>query len=150
MKDRWIFPEPLCASSGKLVHAFMWRHVFLQAVFPNIVQFAQFPYVIDVNCLIYTICTSLLYSCFVFCFKFVLYTLFQTTFYILHVNSCIHITRQIIMQEICIHINMFHDVVTFIWTFWFLMKIVLHIIYLYISYTVTLHLSYYRHTNFQK
>ena len=91
MKDRWILPESLCAHSGQLVHAFLCRHVFLEAVFPNIVQFVQFPCVIDVNCMIFTICTSLLYSCFVLCFKFVLYTLFQTAFYVFHVNSCIHI-----------------------------------------------------------
>ena len=91
MKDRWILPESLCASSGQLVHAFMWRHAFLEAVFPNIVQFVQFPCVIDVNCMIFTICTSLLYSCFVFCFEFVWYILFPTTFYVFHVNSCIDI-----------------------------------------------------------
>ena len=91
MKDRCILPESLCASSGQLVHTIMWRHVFLEAVFPKIVQFVQFPCVIDVNYMIFTICTSLLYSCFVFCFEFVLYTLFQTTFYVFHVISCIHI-----------------------------------------------------------
>ena len=62
------FAESLCARSGQLVHAFMWRHAFLQAVFPNIVQYVQFPCVIDVNCMIYTICTFLVYSCFVFSF----------------------------------------------------------------------------------
>ena len=95
MKDRWILPKPLWASSGKLVGwcIYITYLNFLQAIFPNTVQFVQFPYVIDVNCLIYTTCTSLLYSCFAFCFKFVLYTLFQTNFYILHVNSHIHINK---------------------------------------------------------
>ena len=79
VKDRWILPESLCARSGQLVHAFMWRHVFLHAVFPNIVPYVQFPCVIDVNCMIYTICTFLVFSCFGF-FAFVLCILFQTTF----------------------------------------------------------------------
>ena len=63
VKDRLILPESLCARSGQLFHMFMWRHVFLQAVFP-----VQFPCAIDVNCMIYTICKFLIYSCFVFFF----------------------------------------------------------------------------------
>ena len=76
VKDRWILPESLCARSGQLVHAFMWRHAFLQAEFPNIVQYVQFPYVIDVNCMIYAICTFLVYSCFVFFFFFFFFFFF--------------------------------------------------------------------------
>ena len=79
--------------------------------------------------------------CYMHCFK-------QLFIYFMSIHAYIS-TRQIIMQEICIHINMFHDVVTFIWTFWFLIRIVLHIIYLYISYTIILHLSYYRRINFK-
>ena len=150
VKDRWILPESLCARSGQLVHVFMWRHALLQTVFPNIVQYVQFSCVIDVNCMIYTICTFLVYSCFVFfwhlCYVYCFKQLFMYFMWMYWYIS----TWQIIMQEICIDIDIFHDVVTFIWIFWFLMRIVLHIVYFYISCTVTLHLSYFRHINFQQ
>ena len=139
MKDRCILPELLCATSGQLVHAFMWRHVFLEAVFPNIVQFVQFPCVIDVNCMIFTICTPLLYSCFVFCFEFVLYILFQTTCYVFHVNSCIHIN----MTDY--HARDLHLCQYLSWCSDIYMNILIfdedcspYVIYFYISYTVTI------------
>ena len=118
MKDTWILPLPLCESTCKLFHAFMCTDLLLQVVFPNLIQLVQFPYVIHVNCLIYTICTSLLYYCFAFCFKFVVYTLSQNNFFIYFMLIHAYISkRQIIMQEICSNINMFHDVVMYIYTF---------------------------------
>ena len=125
MKDTWILPLPLCQSSSNCIHAFIYKHFLLQVVFPKLVKLVQFPYVIYVYCLNYPIWTSLLYNCFAFCFQFLLYTLSQ-------------------------NINMFHDVVTFICTFWFLIRIVLDILYLYIQHTITWHLQYNRHINFQK
>ena len=68
VKDKWILPESLWAKSGQLVNVFMWRHAFLQVVVPNSVPYVQFACVIDVNCMIYTICTFLVYSCLVFSF----------------------------------------------------------------------------------
>ena len=63
---------------------------FLQVVVPTIVSSVQFPCVIHVNCMMYAICTSLIYLCFVFCFPFVLCILFDTTFYVFHVNLLMH------------------------------------------------------------
>ena len=151
MKDTWILPESLCASSGQVVHAFMWGHVFLEAVFLYIVQFVQFSCVIDVNCMIfcYLHISALLMFCILFwiCIIYIVSNKFFMYFMWIHTYIS---TQQIIMQEICIYVNICHDVVIFIWTFWFLMRIVVHVIYLYISHTVTLHLSYFRNINFKK
>ena len=129
---------------------FHWDMFFLQVVVPTIVSSVQFPCVIHVNCMMYAICTSLIYLCFVFCFPFVLCILFDKLFmYFMSIYWCTW-TWQMIMQELFIDIHIFHHVLTFIWIFSFLMRIVLCIIYFYISYTVTLHLSYLWHIYFQQ
>ena len=150
VKERWILLESLCAKSGQLIYVFMWRHAFLQVVVPNIVSYVQFPCVIHVNCMMYNICTFVVYLCFVFFFHLCyVYCLKQLFMYFMSIYWCI-LTWQMIMQELFIDIHIFHDVVTFIWIFSFLMRIVLYIVYFYISYTVTLHLSYFRHIHFKQ
>ena len=63
---------------------------FLQVVVPTIISSVQCPCVIHVKCMMYAIYTSLIYLCFVFCFPFVLCILFDTTFYVFHVNLLMH------------------------------------------------------------
>ena len=87
--------------------------LFLQVVVPTIVSSVQFPGAIYVNCVMYAICTSLIYLCFVFCFPCVLCILFDTTFYVFHVN----LLMQMIMQELFIYMHIFHHVQTFICIF---------------------------------
>ena len=94
MKEKWILPLTLCESTCNLADALMYKHFLLQAVFPKLLKLVQFPYVMHVNPLTYTIWTSMFYSCFAFCFQFQLYTLSQTTFYILHLTSYIHIIKK--------------------------------------------------------
>ena len=140
----------LCKSTCNLVHALMYKHFLLKAVFPKLLKLVQFPYVIPVNPLTYTIWTSLLYNCFAFYFQFLLHTLSQTSFYILHLISCIHINKTyhhaVDFQQYqhvswCSYVHM--DILI-------LFRIVLNILYLYIQYTITLHLQYSRHINFKK
>ena len=69
---------------------FHWDMFFLQVVVPTIVSSVQFLCVIYVNCIIYAICTCLIYLCFVFCFPSLLCILFDTTFYVFHVNFLMH------------------------------------------------------------
>ena len=63
---------------------------FLQVVVPTIVSSVQFSCVIHVNCMMYGICSSLIYLSFVFCFPSVLCILFDTTFYVVHVSFLMH------------------------------------------------------------
>ena len=97
----------------------------------------------------YAICTSLIYLCFVF-FPFVLCVLFETTFYVFHVNLLMHMNmtddhaRAVLWYSYLsscsdIHMNIF-----------IFDENVICIVYFYISYTVTLHLSYLRHIHFQQ
>ena len=78
----------------------------------------------------YTHVLYFFHLCYVYCLK-------QLFMYFMSIYWCI-LTWQMIMQELFIDIHIFHDVVTFIWIFSFLMRIVLYIVYFYISYTVTL------------
>ena len=45
----------VCERTCNLVHAFMHKHFLLQAVIAKLVKLVQFPYVIHVNHLSYTI-----------------------------------------------------------------------------------------------
>ena len=63
---------------------------FLQVVVPTIVSSVQFPCVIYVNCMMYAIYTCMIYLCFVFCFPCLLCILFDTTFYLFHINLSMH------------------------------------------------------------
>ena len=55
---------------------------FLEVVIPTIGLSVQFSFVIYVKCVMYAICTSLIYLCFVFCLPCLLCILFDTTFYV--------------------------------------------------------------------
>ena len=79
-----ILPLSWCESTCNLADALMYRHFLLKAVFSKLLQVVQFSYFMDVNPSVWT---SMLYSCFAFCFQLPLHTLYQTTFCIHHVTS---------------------------------------------------------------
>ena len=149
MKDKWILPLTLCESTWNLVHTLMYKHFFLKAVFPKLVKLVQFP-------LCYTCQSFDLYHLNIsglqlFCILFptLLYTLSQTTFYILHLNSCIHINKtdhHAIDFQWYQHVSWCSYVHMYILI---LIRIVLDILYLYIQHTIILHLQYCRHINFK-
>ena len=80
---------------------------FLEVVVPTIVSSVQFPCVIYVKCIMYAICTSLIYLCFVFCLPCLLCILFDTTFYVFHVNFLMYM-------------NMTHDHARAFHWYWYL------------------------------
>ena len=94
IQDKWILPLTWCESTCNLADALMYKHVILKVVFSKLLQVVQFSYFIHVNPLIYTIWTSVLYSCFAFCFQLLLHILYQTTFCIHHVTLYIHINNK--------------------------------------------------------
>ena len=64
-----IYPRQMnFAFTCNLADALMYKHILLNAVFSKLLQVVQFSYFICVNPLIYTIWTSMLYSCFACCF----------------------------------------------------------------------------------
>ena len=104
------------------------------------------------TCQLYDVCYLHISGILMFCifFPFVLCILFETTFYVFYVNLLMHInmtddhTRAVHWYSYLsscsdIHMNIL-----------ILMKIVLYIVYFYISYTVTLHLSSFWHIHFKQ
>ena len=108
---------------------------FLEVVVPTIVSSVQFPCVIYVNCIMYAICTSLIYLCFVFCLPCLLCILFDTTFYVFHVNFLMYM-------------NMTHDHARAVHWYWYLSSctdIHMHILILHENcclYCILLHIIY--------
>ena len=149
IQDKWILPVTWCESTCNLTDALMYKHFLLNAVFSKLLQVVQFSYFMHFNPFMYTIWTSMLYSCFAFCFHLLLHTLYQITFCIHYLTSKIHINN-----HHCHPIDLpWHQHVS--WCSWvhmhnlMLIRIVLHTLYLYIHLTITLHLQYNGQVKFQ-
>ena len=148
--ETWILFESLCGTCGQFIYLFLLRHVLFAGISPYyciicVISMCYTCQLYDV-CYLYIWYTYVLYFVFHLCYVYCLTKLFM---YFMSIHWCTW-TWQMIMQELFTDIVIFHHVLTFIWISSFLMRIVLCSIYFYISYTLTLHLSYLWHIYFQQ